>query len=96
MRIYFYSATPTIFPLPPHYLYLSAPSDRSVALLDGDEVRHVLSSELGFTEEHRNLNIKRMGWVAAQIATSGAAVIAAPIAPYKKGRQHARECVSEV
>lgn len=70
--------------------------DRSVALLDGERVRKVLSSELGFSEEERNLNIKRLGWVASHISSSGAAAIVAPIAPYKEGRAQARKYVSDV
>lgn len=55
---------------------------RQVTLLDGDLVRKHLSSELGFSREHRDLNILRIGFVAAEIVKHGGLVICAPIAPY--------------
>jgi sulfate adenylyltransferase len=69
---------------------------RSVALLDGDRVRHHLSSELGFSREHRNLNIHRIGFVAAEITRAGGIAICAPIAPYDEVRRDVRDMVSEV
>ncbi len=68
---------------------------RSVALLDGDRVRHHLSSELGFSREHRNLNIRRIGFVAAEITRAGGIAICAPIAPYDELRREVRAMVSE-
>jgi sulfate adenylyltransferase len=68
---------------------------RSVALLDGDRVRHHLSSELGFSREHRNLNIRRIGFVAAEITRAGGIAICAPIAPYDEVRRDVRAMVSE-
>ena len=68
---------------------------RSVALLDGDRVRHHLSSELGFSREHRNLNIRRIGFVAAEITRAGGIAICAPIAPYDDVRRDVRAMVSE-
>jgi sulfate adenylyltransferase len=50
---------------------------RSVTLLDGDAVRKHLSSELGFSREHRDLNIRRVGFVAAEIARHGGVCICA-------------------
>ncbi len=63
---------------------------RPVTLLDGDHVRKNLSSELGFSKEHRDLNIQRIGFVAAEITKHGGIAICAPIAPYKRVRQIVR------
>jgi sulfate adenylyltransferase len=68
---------------------------RSVALLDGDLVRHHLSSELGFSREHRDLNIRRIGFVAAEITRAGGIAICAPIAPYDDVRRDVRAMVEE-
>lgn len=59
---------------------------RPVTLLDGDVVRHHLSSELGFSKEHRDLNIRRIGFVAGEIARHGGICICAAIAPYEATR----------
>lgn len=69
---------------------------RRVTLLDGDIVRINLSSELGFSREHRNLNIQRIGFVASEITKNGGIAICAPIAPYEKVRQNNRELISKV
>ncbi len=66
---------------------------RPVTLLDGDIVRKNLSSELGFSKEHRNLNIQRIGFVADQITKNGGIAICAPIAPYDAVRREVRELV---
>ncbi len=66
---------------------------RPVTLLDGDIVRRHLSSELGFSKEHRDLNILRIGFVAAEITKNGGAAICAPIAPYRETRQRVREMI---
>jgi len=66
---------------------------RTVTLLDGDRVRGHLSSELGFSRADRDLNIRRVGFVAAEIAKHGGLVICAPIAPYATARQAVREMV---
>lgn len=68
---------------------------RSVTLLDGDIVRKQLSSELGFSKEHRNLNVQRIGYVASEITKAGGIAICAPIAPYTATRQQVREQVSQ-
>lgn len=68
--------------------------DRPVTLLDGDIVRKNLSSELDFSEEHRNLNITRIGFVASQITKNGGIALCAPIAPYEESRQANRELIS--
>jgi len=64
-----------------------------VTLLDGDIVRRHLSSELGFSREHRDLNVLRIGYVASLIAKSGGVAICAPIAPYEDVRRQVREVV---
>jgi sulfate adenylyltransferase len=51
------------------------------------------SSELGFTKEHRDLNIKRIGFVAAQITKNGGLAVCAPIAPYDSTRREVRKMV---
>ncbi len=67
---------------------------RPVTLLDGDIVRKNLSSELGFSKEHRDLNILRIGFVANEITKNGGIAICAPIAPYDGIRKQVRELVS--
>ena len=69
--------------------------ERSITLLDGDIVRTHLSSELGFSKEHRDLNITRIGFVASEITKNGGAAICAPIAPYIEPRKLNRELISE-
>ena len=64
---------------------------RPVTLLDGDIVRKNLSSELGFSKEHRDLNVRRIGFVAAEITKNRGIAICAPIAPYAKTRQEVRQ-----
>ncbi len=63
---------------------------RPVTLLDGDVVRKNLSSELGFSREHRNLNVLRIGYVASEITKNGGVAICAPIAPYSDTRDQIR------
>ena len=70
--------------------------DRPVTLLDGDHIRKNLSSELGFSKEHRDINIKRIGYVASEICKNGGIAICAPIAPYAATRQHVREINEKV
>lgn len=69
---------------------------RSVTLLDGDLIRKHLSSELGFSKEHRDLNILRIGFVASEITKAGGIAICAPIAPYAATRKRVRESISPV
>ena len=69
---------------------------RRVTLLDGDIVRINLSSELGFSEEHRNLNITRIGFVASEITKNGGIAICAPIAPYEAIRKKNRHIISKL
>jgi sulfate adenylyltransferase len=68
---------------------------RPVTLLDGDIVRKNLSSELGFSKEHRDLNIRRIGYVAAEITKNGGIAICAPIAPYATTRRAVREEIQQ-
>lgn len=67
---------------------------RAVTLLDGDIVRKHLSSELGFSREHRNINILRIGFVASEITKNGGIAICAPIAPYAATRREVREMIA--
>ena len=68
---------------------------RPVTLLDGDIVRKNLSSELGFSKEHRDLNIRRIGYVASEITKNGGIAICAPIAPYSATRRAVREEIEQ-
>ncbi len=66
---------------------------RRITLLDGDLVRKNLSSELGFSREHRDLNIHRIGYVAYEVTKHGGAAMCAPIAPYAGARGKVRELI---
>lgn len=66
-------------------------ASRRVTLLDGDVVRRHLSSELGFSAEDRDRNVRRIGWVAAEVARHGGLALACPIAPYAAARSAARD-----
>ncbi|HPE81244.1 MAG: bifunctional sulfate adenylyltransferase/adenylylsulfate kinase [Sedimenticolaceae bacterium] len=68
---------------------------RPATLLDGDIVRQNLSSELGFSKQHRDLNIRRIGYVASEITKNGGIAICAPIAPYRETRRAVREMIEE-
>ncbi|MFC3192759.1 bifunctional sulfate adenylyltransferase/adenylylsulfate kinase [Marinicella sediminis] len=67
--------------------------NRPVTLLDGDVVRKHLSSELGFSREHRNINVQRIGYVASEITKNGGVAICAPIAPYARMREEVRNMI---
>jgi sulfate adenylyltransferase len=67
---------------------------RAVTLLDGDEVRKLMSSELGYSREHRRLNVLRHGYVAAEIAKHGGVAICSLIAPYEADRSEMRRMVT--
>jgi sulfate adenylyltransferase len=69
---------------------------RPVTLLDGDLVRKHLSSELGFSKEHRDINIRRIGYVASEITKNGGIAVCAPIAPYEATRKAVRESIDAV
>jgi sulfate adenylyltransferase len=66
---------------------------RPVTILDGDLVRKNLSSELGFSKEHRDINIRRIGFVAAEITKHRGIAICAPIAPYDNIRKEVRAMI---
>jgi sulfate adenylyltransferase len=66
---------------------------RPVTILDGDLVRKHLSSELGFSKEHRDINIRRIGYVASEITKNGGIAICAPIAPYDSVRKQVRQMI---
>src|SRR5579884_3412114 len=66
---------------------------RPVTILDGDVVRKHLSSELGFSKEHRDINIRRIGYVASEITKNGGIAICAPIAPYDAVRKQVRQMI---
>jgi sulfate adenylyltransferase len=68
---------------------------RPVTLLDGDIVRKHLSSELGFSREHRDINIRRIGFVASEVTKNGGIAICAPIAPYDATRKAVRAMVEK-
>ncbi len=68
---------------------------RPVTLLDGDVVRTHLSKGLGFSAADRDTNVRRIGWVAAQLARHGGMVVAAPIAPYAAARDAVRAMVAQ-
>jgi sulfate adenylyltransferase len=74
---------------------LNQQGGRSVSLLLGETVRAELSSELGFSKADRHRNIQRIAFVAAELTKAGAAVIAAPIAPFKASRDLAKETISQ-
>jgi sulfate adenylyltransferase len=69
---------------------------RPVTLLDGDLVRKHLSSELGFSKEHRDINIRRIGYVASEITKNGGIAICAPIAPYDAVRKQVRSMIESL
>ncbi|RPB09498.1 ATP-sulfurylase [Morchella conica CCBAS932] len=74
---------------------LNQQGGRSTTLLLGETVRSELSAELGFSREDRHTNIQRIAFVAAELTRSGAAVIAAPIAPFEASRAQAKETISQ-
>ena len=75
------------------YAKLVEAGGRPVTLLDGDIVRLHLSSELGFSKEHRYMNVNRIGYVASEITKNRGVAICAPIAPYTAMRRSVREMI---
>jgi sulfate adenylyltransferase len=69
--------------------------ERTVTSLDGDVVRRNLSAGLSFSKEDRETNIRRIGWVAAEIARHGGVAVVSPIAPFDETRQQVREMVED-
>ncbi|MCA9361420.1 bifunctional sulfate adenylyltransferase/adenylylsulfate kinase [Candidatus Kaiserbacteria bacterium] len=68
---------------------------RELTFLDGDVIRNHLTSELGFSKEHRDLNVKRVAYVASEITKHGGVAICSLIAPYANAREQARELVEQ-
>jgi sulfate adenylyltransferase len=75
------------------YTRLMESGERAVTLLDGDIVRKHLSAGLGFSREHRDLNVTRLGFVSSLITRHGGVVICAPIAPYAATRAQVRAMI---
>jgi sulfate adenylyltransferase len=69
---------------------------RTVTLLDGDQVRKLLSSELGFSREHRELNLRRTGFVAREVTRHGGVTVCSLIAPYDALRKEMRAAIEPV
>ncbi|MGH8882653.1 MAG: adenylyl-sulfate kinase, partial [Stackebrandtia sp.] len=69
--------------------------ERTVSLFDGDVVRRLLSARLGFSPQDRELNIRRIGFVAAEVAHHHGVALCCPIAPYASGREAARRMAAE-
>ncbi len=67
---------------------------RHISLIDGDIVRRILATELGFSKEDRNLNIQRIGYVASEVTKAGGIAICAAIAPYREARENNRCLIS--
>jgi len=65
--------------------------ERTVTLLDGDVVRRHLSAGLTFSAADRDINVRRIGWVAAEVARHGGLAVCCPIAPYEASRRAARQ-----
>jgi sulfate adenylyltransferase len=74
---------------------LNQQAGRSTTLLLGETVRSELSAELGFSKEDRHKNLQRIAFVAAELTRAGAAVIAAPIAPFELSRRTAKTTVEQ-
>lgn len=69
--------------------------ERTVTSLDGDVVRRNLSAGLTFSREDRETNIRRIGWVAAEISRHGGIAVCSPIAPFDQTRRQVRAMVEE-
>ncbi len=72
---------------------LAEVQDRPITMLDGDIIRNHLSSELGFSKEHRSLNVRRVGYVASEITKNGGIAICPMIAPYEIDRNYNRDLI---
>lgn len=68
--------------------------DRPVTMLDGDVIRNHLSAGLGFSKEHRSINVRRVGFVASEITKNRGVAICPMIAPYTEDRSYNREIIS--
>ncbi len=68
---------------------------KNVTLIDGDVVRPILATELGFTKTDRDINIQRIGYVAAEVTKVGGIALCAAIAPYREAREKNRFLISQ-
>ena len=68
---------------------------RNITVLDGDVVRQILATELGFSKAERNINIRRIGYVASEITKTGGIALCAAIAPYTMARVENRHLISQ-
>jgi sulfate adenylyltransferase len=68
---------------------------QNVTLIDGDVVRPILAGELGFTKKDRDINIQRIGYVAAEVTKVGGIALCAAIAPYREAREKNRFLISQ-
>jgi sulfate adenylyltransferase len=75
---------------------LAERGDRDVVLFDGDQIRKQLSTELGFSKAHRDLNVQRIGFVASEVTKAGGAAVCAAIAPYDAARRGVRAAIERV
>lgn len=69
--------------------------ERTITLLDGDVVRRELTAGLGFSKADRDRNVRRIGWVAAEVGRHRGMAVACPIAPYEQARAAARRMAVE-
>ncbi|GAB2599249.1 sulfate adenylyltransferase [Paractinoplanes abujensis] len=69
--------------------------ERTITLLDGDVVRRELSAGLGFSKADRDANVRRIGWVAAEVGRHRGMAVACPIAPYENARAAVRAMAVE-
>ncbi|MBD3281861.1 bifunctional sulfate adenylyltransferase/adenylylsulfate kinase [Candidatus Uhrbacteria bacterium] len=76
------------------YAYLRENQDREITFLDGDVIRQNLSKGLGFSKDDREANVKRIGFVASEIARHGGIVICCAIAPYESSRNSNRDLIN--
>ncbi|OGT35031.1 MAG: adenylyltransferase [Gammaproteobacteria bacterium RIFCSPHIGHO2_12_FULL_37_14] len=74
---------------------LMSAGKRKLTLLDGDVIRKILAGELGYSKSDRDLNIRRIGFVAAEITKMGGIAICAAIAPYAAARNENRQLISQ-
>lgn len=74
---------------------LMSEGKRNITLLDGDVIRRILANELGFTKADRDLNIRRIGFVAAEVTKAGGIALCAAIAPYTSARKENRHLISQ-
>lgn len=74
---------------------LMSEGKRNIVILDGDVMRRILASELGFSEACRHLNITRIGFVASMVTQMGGIALCAAIAPYQKARAENRRLISQ-